>query len=311
MRLKKTILHTSLKMLKMDTFIQNVVAIQRCPFTENPKYLEQLRTELRKCCNASDQLIVTQNNTRIDDILNYETQQKKTIKVDKKIHQMLPNAMPFPRKPLKECAVVGNGGILLNSCCGSEIDRADYVFRFNLPPMNQTYDVGTKLDLVTANPSILYKRFSALNEKRKPFADMMKVYGSALILMPAFSFVGNTDISFKVLYTVEDFGLDPKVVFFNPEYLKNLAVHWKMKGLNVRRLSSGLMLISTALELCEKVSLYGFWPFSQDLQGNRIPHHYYDNIIPNAKMHSMPDEFFFYAQMHSQGALRLNLGKCF
>ncbi|KAM4675399.1 alpha-N-acetylneuraminide alpha-2,8-sialyltransferase-like [Discoglossus pictus] len=177
--------------------------------------------------------------------------------------------------------------------------------------MNQTYDIGTKTDLVTANPSILVERFSTLNERRKPFSDMMKVYGPALILMSAFSFVRHTDVAFKVFYTLEDFATGQKVVFFHPQYLQNLDRYWKKRGLKVKRLSSGIMLVSSALELCEKVTLYGFWPFSRDLEGEPIPHHYYDNRIPKPGYHSMPDEFFLYVQMHTQGALRLQVGKCF
>ncbi|KAM4749427.1 alpha-2,8-sialyltransferase 8F-like [Rhinophrynus dorsalis] len=189
---------------------------------------------------------------------------------------------PFTDKPYKRCAVVGNGGILLNSCCGSEINRADFVFRY-----------------------------SRLNERRRPFYDKMKMYESALILIPAFSFGANTDVSFKAFYTLEDFGSEQKVVFFHPSYLTNLHVYWKEKGLKGWRLSSGFMLVSSALEICEKVTLYGFWPFPQDLEGNTIPHHYYDNKGPKPGFHSMPDEFFLYTKMHSQGVLRIQVGKCF
>ncbi|KAM4678383.1 alpha-2,8-sialyltransferase 8E-like isoform 2-T2 [Discoglossus pictus] len=267
-------------------------------------------SELQNCCNSNFGLLLTQNNTQLGYDLHYEAE-KRTIHVDEEIHQMLPEISPFPDKPFKQCAVVGNGGILLNSCCGSEINQADYVFRFNLPPMNYTYDIGTKTNLVTANPSILIDRFSRLNKRRKPFSDMMKLYGTALILLPAFSFAFSTDVSFKVFYTLEDFSLGQKVGFFNPKYLKNLYIHWKNKGLQVNRLSSGFMIVSAALELCDKVTLYGFWPFSQDGEGNTIPHHYYDNIMPKPGFHSMSDEFFLYTQMHSQGALKLKVGKCF
>lgn len=36
---------------------------------------------------------------------------------------------PLSVYPFKNCAVVGNGGILKNSSCGAEIDRSDFVFR--------------------------------------------------------------------------------------------------------------------------------------------------------------------------------------
>uniref|UniRef100_A0A8C5MFR2 Uncharacterized protein n=1 Tax=Leptobrachium leishanense TaxID=445787 RepID=A0A8C5MFR2_9ANUR len=214
-------------------------------------------------------------------------------------------------KPIRSCAVVGNGGILRNSCCGAEIDQADYVFRFNLPPMNYSDDTGRKTNLVTANPSIVSKRYSRLHERRRPFMDLVKNYEPAPILMAAFSFPSTTDVIFKVIYTLEEFGSQQKVVYHHPNYLTNLAVYWTEKGLVVRRLSSGFMIVSTALEICDEVTLYGFWPFDQDTNGKPILHHYYDNMSPKRGAHSMPDEFFFYSQMHSKGILKLQVGKCF
>ncbi|XP_053575537.1 alpha-2,8-sialyltransferase 8E-like [Bombina bombina] len=276
----------------------------------------QPQSELQACCNSSYELLVTKKNAQLGDFIPYEMHEDKQTQVDEKIYDMLPEilslqAMPFSDKPYKKCAVVGNGGILLNSCCGSEIDQSDYVFRFNLPPMTHSYDIGNKTDLVTANPSILIKNFSKLNEFRRPFSDMVKVYGSALFIMPAFYSMGNKELSFKVYYTLKDFDSELRLVYFHPNYLKNLGLYWKHKGITSRRLSSGFMLVSSALELCDELTLYGFWPFSEDHKGNPVPHHYYDNIMPKPGFHSMPDEFFFYAQLHSLGALKLKVGRCY
>ncbi|XP_075061697.1 alpha-2,8-sialyltransferase 8E-like [Mixophyes fleayi] len=216
---------------------------------------------------------------------------------------------PYIGKPFQTCAVVGNGGILLNSSCGDDIDKMDYVFRLNLPPLN-VKDTGAKSDLVSANPSILIKKFQRLDERRKPFIDLVKHYGSAMILVPAFYNQLNTDLCFRVHQSLEDFNLPNKVAFFHPEYLRNLSAHWQKTGLSAKRMSSGLMLVSAAIELCKKVTLYGFWPFSQGPEGNIIPHHYYDNIKPRPGFHSMPDEFHLYTKMHLKGALYIKVGKC-
>nr|DBA29712.1 TPA: hypothetical protein GDO54_005774 [Pyxicephalus adspersus] len=255
-------------------------------------------------------LLVTQDNAPLGYKLKYETNPSKIITMTKKIHHMLPKISPFLRKPFKTCAVVGNGGILQNSFCGKEIDSMDFVFSLNLPPLNLAEDIGTKSHFVSANPSILIKKFGRLLERRKPFIDNIKLYDSAMIVLPAFSYVHNTDVSFRALYSVEDFSLENKVAFFHPEYLRNLSSHWKEMGIKANRLSSGLMLVSSALELCNKIQLYGFWPFPTDPDGNNIPHHYYDNIYPKPGFHSMPDEFYLYLKMHSKGALFLQTGKC-
>lgn len=44
-----------------------------------------------------------------------------------------------------------------------------------------------------------------------------------------------------------------KVVFFHPDYLLKLDKFWRRRGQRAPRLSTGMMLASTALEICEQV----------------------------------------------------------
>ncbi|KAM5171767.1 alpha-2,8-sialyltransferase 8E-like [Mantella aurantiaca] len=299
-----------LKLIKASDFRRIVNELRSCPWQYNESEHNKHKLALGNCCNARHMLLVTRENAPLGHQLKYETNPRKSIAVTETIYKMLPKISPFLRKPFKTCAVVGNGGILQNSLCGTEIDRMDFVFRLNLPPLKMVKDIGTKSHLISANPSILIQKFGSLNERRKPFINQVKVYGSAMIILPAFSYVHNTDVSFRVLHSVEDFNLKNKVAFFHPEYLTNLSSHWKKMGVKARRLSSGVMLVSAAIELCNKVTLYGFWPFPRDLEGNIISHHYYDDIQPKPGFHSMPDEFYIYTKMHSKGALYLQVGKC-
>uniref|UniRef100_A0A8C5AT10 ST8 alpha-N-acetyl-neuraminide alpha-2,8-sialyltransferase 6 n=1 Tax=Gadus morhua TaxID=8049 RepID=A0A8C5AT10_GADMO len=217
---------------------------------------------------------------------------------------------PFSSKPWDTCSVVGNGGILSNSTCGEMIDSAQFVIRCNLPPVESSHlkDVGKKTGLVTANPSILNQ--NGLLDRRRPFVDSMSHYKDALILLPAFTLSKNIQPSLRVVYTIEE-SLSPiRPVFLNPEYIRNLHSFWSSKGLN-KRLSSGFMVASLALELCTNVHLYGFWPFDQHpLLQQPLNNHYYDNIQSKKKVHAMPDEFDHLLRLHEQGVLKIHLGEC-
>uniref|UniRef100_A0ACB8FVL6 Alpha-2,8-sialyltransferase 8F n=1 Tax=Sphaerodactylus townsendi TaxID=933632 RepID=A0ACB8FVL6_9SAUR len=212
--------------------------------------------------------------------MSYEVDSKKTIHISEEIFRMLPESQPLEH-PFKNCAVVGNGGILKNSNCGAEIDQSDFVFRCNLPPTVGSIreDVGSKTNLVTINPSIISQK-------------------------------SNTAASFKVHHTLKEFSAKQKAIFFYPQYLRSLAQFWRTKGVKAYRLSSGFMITSAALELCENVKLYGFWPFSKNVAGTPISHHYYDNQPPKPGFHAMPKEYNQILQLHGRGILKLQFGKC-
>ena len=63
---------------------------------------------------------------------------------------------PFIVPPQKSCAVVGNGGILLNSNYGKLINQHDFVIRSNLPAMHgYETDVGDKVNVTSINTEAL------------------------------------------------------------------------------------------------------------------------------------------------------------
>ncbi|XP_044856000.1 alpha-2,8-sialyltransferase 8E-like isoform X1 [Mauremys mutica] len=284
--------------------------VQSCPWVHNASALGRYREQLGRCCNASANLVLSRENTPLGSRIVCDGQPAKRLLVREELLEILPQGSPFQGAPYECCAVVGNGGILRHSSCGPEIDRAQFVVRFNLPPPGFAADVGTKSSVVTMNPSILHVRFRGLSRRRRPFAEAVGAHGAALLLVPAFSFAAYTAISFQALYTLEDFGSPARALFMNPEYLARLDGHWRRRGLRAKRLSSGFMLVSAALEMCRHLILYGFWPFPSDPQGRPLPHHYYDDQPPKPGVHAMPEEFTRYLGMHRQGALRLHLGRC-
>ncbi|XP_070970220.1 alpha-2,8-sialyltransferase 8E-like isoform X5 [Oncorhynchus clarkii lewisi] len=307
---KRLVTMSTIKKVDIALFSQDVRELMDCPWRLNLTHRELYRTELWSCCNASDRLMVTRQNTNLNQSLSYEIHRWKKRKVDQALWEMLPQTVPWSKGSLSRCAVVGSGGILQNSSCGAEIDNADYVIRFNLAPINKSCDVGVKTDLVTANPSQIIKGYTDLQQNPGHLAEVLSFYGHAHLLLPAFSSASGTAPCFKVYHALHKARPQQEVVFFHPDYLFELGRFWRHRGQRARRLSTGLMLASTALEICEQVHLYGFWPFPLDLSHNSLPHHYYDNVGPNRKMHAMPEEFLLLLQLHSQGALQLHVGPC-
>ncbi|KAJ8416591.1 hypothetical protein AAFF_G00324690 [Aldrovandia affinis] len=303
----------SMRESEKDTksLMEDLSALMSCPHKINITQQERYRVELRSCCNATGDLILTRENTQKGQKIKYETNRKLSKVVDKSIFNMLPKSTAWRNETrFKRCAVVGNGGILRNSSCGAEIDRADIIIRLNLAPINNSRDVGTRTSLITVNPSQIRIGYPNLEKQPQPLAERVSAYGDAPILIPAFAFTFCTDISFKVHKALHVVRPQQKVVFFNPDYLFQLFQYWKTRGLQEIRLTSGLMLASVAMELCDDVHLYGFWPFAVDLLQQPVSHHYYDNVGPSRRMHAMPKEFLQLLKIHSQGALNIHLAQC-
>ncbi|XP_004380617.1 alpha-2,8-sialyltransferase 8F [Trichechus manatus latirostris] len=295
-----------------DDYLQIIKNIHSCPWKRQAEEYENFRAELASCCDAVQNFVVSQNNTPVGTNVTYEVESKKGIPIGETIFNMLPISQPFLEYPYNQCAVVGNGGILNKSLCGAEIDKSDFVFRCNLPPTtgNITKDVGSKTNLVTVNPSIITVKYRNLKEKKAEFLEDIATYGDAFLLLPAFSYRANTGASFKVYYTLKESKARQKVIFFHPKYLKHLALFWRAKGVTAYRLSSGLMITSVAVELCENVKLYGFWPFSKTVEDTPVSHHYYDNKLPKRGFHEMPKEYSQILQLHVKGILKLQFSKC-
>uniref|UniRef100_A0A3Q2XHI8 ST8 alpha-N-acetyl-neuraminide alpha-2,8-sialyltransferase 6 n=1 Tax=Haplochromis burtoni TaxID=8153 RepID=A0A3Q2XHI8_HAPBU len=220
---------------------------------------------------------------------------------------------PFSKKRWDTCSVVGNGGILTNSGCGKMIDSADFVIRCNLPPLENEFksDVGMKTNLVTANPSILTKKYGSLMARRRAFVDSLHQYGNSLLLFPCFSFGAYRAVCQRAVYAIEDMEIPIQPIFTNPQYLQSMDKFWKSQGVNGHRPSTGAYMISLALELCETVHLYGFWPFSNHpYKLFPLTNHYYDNVPYDSRVHAMPDEFYYWVQLHNKGILKLHLEDC-
>ncbi|XP_069370303.1 alpha-2,8-sialyltransferase 8E isoform X3 [Paralichthys olivaceus] len=286
--------------------------LQVCKWEQNKEETSNFKMSLSRCCNAPSFLFTTKRNTPAGTKLRYEVDTSGILPITTEVFKMFPDDMPYSKSQYKKCAVIGNGGIIKNSKCGKEIDSADFVFRCNIPPIMEKYaaDVGTKTDLVTINPSIITERFQKLEKWRRPFYEVLQNYENSSVVLPAFYNTRNTDVSFRVKYMLDDFDSQRGVFFFHPQYLLNVQRFWAVQGVRAKRLSSGLMLVTAALEMCEEVHLYGFWAFPMNPSGIFITHHYYDNVKPRPGFHAMPHEIFNFIHMHTRGIIHVHTGQC-
>ena len=76
--------------------------------------------------------------------------------------------------------------------------------------------------------------------------------------------------------------------------------------------STGLTLFTTAVAFCDKISLYGFYPFDKDSHGKPLKYHYFDETTVNFKtsMHKMPQEYRELVTLRDRGVIRLVTDKC-
>ncbi|XP_035693960.1 alpha-N-acetylneuraminide alpha-2,8-sialyltransferase-like [Branchiostoma floridae] len=271
------------------------------------------RSELEACCNGSQNLLVTQSNTRVNTTIQYDAENKSKLNVTTEIWRKFPQKTPFGYKTFPSCTVVGNSGLLKGSGCGKQIDSADFVFRCNMAPIDERFvaDVGNKANLVTMNPSIVRDRYLGLKNTtlKERFVAALSRYGGAYVWMPAFSFKMCTSRSFAVQTTLQEYKSKLSVVFGNPQFMLAMNKYWKSNGVKARRISTGLFLASAALSICGEVHLYGFWPFHVDKHNVTLTEHYYDNALPH-KMHKLPDEFAKLQQLHREGIIQLRTDSC-
>uniref|UniRef100_A0A452QX77 Alpha-2,8-sialyltransferase 8E n=1 Tax=Ursus americanus TaxID=9643 RepID=A0A452QX77_URSAM len=293
--------------VKQSELFDRWKSLQMCRWAMNISEANQFKSTLSRCCNAPSFLFTTQKNTPLGTKLKYEVDTSGIYHINQEIFRMFPKVLLWAGQSGRGPGVTPRGPTW--PCTGS----AACVFRrCNLPPISEKYtmDVGVKTDVVTVNPSIITERFHKLEKWRRPFYRLLQVYENASVLLPAFYNARNTDVSVRVKYVLDDFESPQAVYYFHPQYLVNVSRYWLSLGVRAKRISTGLILATAALELCEEVHLFGFWAFPMNPSGLYITHHYYDNVKPRPGFHAMPSEIFNFLHLHSRGILRVHTGTC-
>ncbi|KAI8482305.1 hypothetical protein Bbelb_399960 [Branchiostoma belcheri] len=99
-----------------------------------------------------------------------------------------------PIRHYSTCALVGNSGILLNGSCGDEIDTHDFVIRFNLGPLQDSWkDVGRNVNMTVVNQVIVRKLFLMFREnKTSEFLDLLRPFNNSVLLLAKGAGIRNT-----------------------------------------------------------------------------------------------------------------------
>ncbi len=124
---------------------------------------------------------------------------------------------------------------------------------------------------------------------------------------PVFGFKGYAKDSLKAIRKTN--GSNPNLTFLmeGTKHFKAVQRFWKQYGMK-HHFSTGFYMVSSALSLCNKVSVFGFWPLEKTLDGRSIPYHYYNNVT--GKRHDFSSELKWILTMHHFGLLKFQHRNC-
>ncbi|XP_067161446.1 alpha-2,8-sialyltransferase 8B isoform X2 [Apteryx mantelli] len=240
-----------------------------------------------------------------------------TMNVSQNLYELLPRTSPLKGKQFPTCAIVGNSGVLLHSSCGPEIDAHSFVIRCNLAPVQEySQDVGMKTDLVTMNPSVIQRAFEDLvNETwREKLLQRLHSLNGSILWIPAFMAKGGKERVEWVNELILKHHINVRTAYPSLRLLHAVRGYWLTNKVHIKRPTTGLLMYTLATRFCNRIYLYGFWPFPLDQNQNPVKYHYYDSLkygyTSQASPHTMPLEFKALKTLHQQGALKLTVGEC-
>ncbi|XP_032906042.1 alpha-2,8-sialyltransferase 8B isoform X1 [Amblyraja radiata] len=283
----------------------------------NATLTARIRKDILRFLDAEKDISVLKGKLKPGDIIHYIFDRDRTLNISSSLYELLPRTSPMKNKHFKQCAIVGNSGILLNSGCGREIDSHEFVIRCNLAPVEvYAQDVGQKTDLVTMNPSVVQRAFEDLKNEtwKEKLLHRLKMLDSAILWIPAFMAKGGEERVEWVNNLIIEHKIHVQTAYPSLRLLHAVRGYWLTNRVLIKRPTTGLLMYTLATRFCDEIHLYGFWPFSKDQKGKAVKYHYYDSLTyeynSRATPHTMPLEFKTLKSLHLRGALKLNVGEC-
>ncbi|XP_078694712.1 CMP-N-acetylneuraminate-poly-alpha-2,8-sialyltransferase-like isoform X2 [Branchiostoma floridae x Branchiostoma belcheri] len=218
------------------------------------------------------------------------------------------------------CAVVGNGGVLLGSRCGAEIDSMDYVIRIDLPVLRGfEEDVGGRTNMTILN----LKTPRRLAESSHFENRSLDVYESRLQDVKDSVLLGDYRARRKIMETLPVYKLPFSVVITENKLRKGvMPLASKIAGRSMKKTPTiGLVSVLMMTSFCDHAYIYGFFPFFKDKNNVAVPYHYFPNDNVNSDrnpplmndfdaLHNVDQEYDFHRELHRRGAVKMQLGPC-
>ena len=161
-------------------------------------------------------------------------------------------------------AVVGNSGKLLNEEHGEFIDSHDFVFRCNLAEV-EGYEkyVGTKTDFRFIGGKSFWRDLTGqFSSYKNDFLTNLKDQNFVIVAEPLYP---------SIQGIIKNYNTKSKILFIRQDFIDELENKIKFKYPTL-----GLTAILMALQLSNKVSIFGFNFFQEEWKKQ----HYFESITP-------------------------------